>query len=60
LNSEERDGKEKDPTHQRVNLGIKDYVALTIAMAETTMLPMILLAIVLVAVSLTIVLFFLH
>jgi hypothetical protein len=36
-----------------VDLELKDYVALLIAMAETTMLPLILLAIVLAVVGVT-------
>jgi len=36
-----------------VDLELKDYVALVIAMAETTMLPLILLAIVLAVVGVT-------
>lgn len=37
-----------------VDLELKDYVALLIAMAETTMLPLILLAIVLAVVGVTV------
>jgi hypothetical protein len=38
----------------QVDLELKDYVALVIAMAETTMLPLVLLALVLAVVGVTV------
>ncbi|MGP8069750.1 MAG: hypothetical protein ACLP5V_07650 [Candidatus Bathyarchaeia archaeon] len=52
--------REQNPADQNVNLDAKDYVALAIAMAETTMLPMIFLIVVLAAVGLFISIFLFH
>lgn len=56
-----KDGdKEQNSADQNDKLSAKDYVALAIAMSETTMLPLILLAIVLAVLGLTISIFLLH
>jgi hypothetical protein len=60
LTAEEKDDRKMNPTDRSVDLDAKDYVALTIAMAETTMLPLILLAFVLAAVGIIISTIFLH
>ena len=56
---ENSDGKKK-PIHRSVDVDTKDYVALVIAMAETTMLPLILLLFVLVIVGAVIMAVLLH
>jgi hypothetical protein len=47
-------GRENQYESNPVDLELKDYVALLIAMAETTMLPLILLVIVLAVVGVTV------
>jgi hypothetical protein len=59
LTQREDRSKEHKPKDQKIILQAKDYVALMIAMAETTLLPLILLAIVLaiLGISISILLF---
>lgn len=54
------DHREHNRADENVNLDAKDYVALTIAMAETTMLPQILLVLVLAALGLFISILLFH
>ena len=52
--------RERNRGAENVDLDAKDYVALAIAMAETTMLPQILLVIVLAAIGLFISILLFH
>ena len=54
------DDREHNRADENIDLDAKDYVALAIAMAETTMLPQILLVIVLIAIGLIISLLLFH
>jgi hypothetical protein len=54
------DEEEQNLADQNINLDAKDYVAIAIAMAETTMLPQILLVLVLAALGLFISILLFH